>query len=151
MNVELSLNILHNLIAQGVREFCLCPGGRNAPLVKALQLINDIRIYSFYDERAAAFFALGAIKRSARPVAVVTTSGTAVANLLPACVEAHYTYKPLLLLTADRPKSHRNSGSPQTIEQVGIFSHYVEKTYDISELSEVNITIHQQPVHAPFR
>ena len=87
----------------------------------------------FFDERSAAFFALGRIKSNGhKPVAVVTTSGTAVAELYPAVIEAHYTQSPLLLITADRPPSYRSSGSPQCIYQVGIFNHYAP-TMDWSE------------------
>ncbi len=141
MNVGKSLEWIEVLYQQGVREFCLCPGGRNAPLVKALNLIKNIQIYFFYDERAAGFFALGCSKRSGRPTAVVTTSGTAVANLLPATVEAYYSGIPLVLVTADRPKHYRSSGAPQSIEQIGLFSHYVGKTVDIEVESTTGIEI----------
>lgn len=113
------------LIAQasslGVRDFCVCAGSRNAPLLAALA---DASVYSFVDERAAAFFALGRIKRDGLPVAVVTTSGTAVAELLPAAVEAYYSGLPLVLITADRPARFRGTGAPQSIEQLGIFGVY---------------------------
>ena len=89
--------------------------------------IHDVHLYSFVDERAAAFFALGRAKRDGLPVAVVTTSGTAVAELLPATVEAHYSGVPLVLLTADRPARFRGSGAPQAIEQEGIFGVYAER------------------------
>src|SRR5207302_8955141 len=82
------------------------------------------RIYSFVDERSAAFFALGRAKLTGRPAAVVTTSGTAVAELLPAAIEAHYSGTPLVLITADRPARYRGTGSPQSIEQEEIFGVY---------------------------
>src|SRR5207302_8310667 len=82
------------------------------------------RIYSFVDERSAAFFALGRAKLTGRPAAVVTTSGTAVAELLPAAIEAHYSGTPLILITADRPARYRGTGSPQSIEQEEIFGVY---------------------------
>jgi 2-succinyl-5-enolpyruvyl-6-hydroxy-3-cyclohexene-1-carboxylate synthase len=81
----------------------------------------QIRTYTFVDERSAAFFALGVGKRLGRPACVVTTSGTAVAELLPAAIEAHYSGVPLLLLTADRPARFRGTGAPQSIDQQGIF------------------------------
>jgi 2-succinyl-5-enolpyruvyl-6-hydroxy-3-cyclohexene-1-carboxylate synthase len=113
------------LIAQarnlGVRDFCVCAGSRNAPLLAALA---DTAVYSFVDERSAAFFALGRIKRDGLPVAVVTTSGTAVAELLPAAIEAYYSGLPLVLITADRPARFRGTGAPQSIEQLGIFGVY---------------------------
>jgi 2-succinyl-5-enolpyruvyl-6-hydroxy-3-cyclohexene-1-carboxylate synthase len=105
----------------GVAEFVVCGGSRNAPLVVALA---DSATISFFDERSAAFFALGRIKRDGKPVAVVTTSGTAVAELLPATVESYYAGAPLVLITADRPARFRGSGAPQAVEQVGIFGPY---------------------------
>ena len=87
-------------------------------------------VYTFVDERAAAFFALGRIKRDDKPVAVVTTSGTAAAELLPATIEAFYSGAPLILITADRPARFRGTGAPQAIEQVGIFGVYAETDVD---------------------
>lgn len=148
MNVSYSLKLVEELMALGVKDFCLCPGGRNAPLVKALHLFaEDINIYSFYDERVAAFFALGKIKATKHPVAVVTTSGSAVANLIPASVEAHYNQLPFILVTADRPKNYRGKGSPQAIEQVGIFSHYIETTYDLSVGDSFFLQPPRRPLH----
>lgn len=131
MNIKLSAKIVEQAFEWGVQEFCVCAGARNSPLVVLLEKAKNIKIYSFFDERSAAFFALGRIQSTGRPVAVVTTSGTAVAELLPAAVEAYYSGWPLLLITADRPKRYRKSGAPQAIEQVGIFSHYVEKSEDL--------------------
>ncbi|MCB0391323.1 MAG: 2-succinyl-5-enolpyruvyl-6-hydroxy-3-cyclohexene-1-carboxylic-acid synthase [Bdellovibrionales bacterium] len=147
MNVEISLEILKRLSLLGVEEVCICPGGRNAPFVKTLPLFSNLNAYSFYDERVAAFFALGLIKQSNKPVAVITTSGTAVANLLPATIEAYYSQLPLILITADRPQNYRGSASPQTIEQVGIFTHYAETLCDISNVDEINFDIKQKPIH----
>ncbi|HEX8619188.1 MAG TPA: thiamine pyrophosphate-binding protein [Thermoanaerobaculia bacterium] len=109
----------------GATEFCVCAGSRNSPLLVALGN-SDATLFSFVDERAAAFFALGRIKLHGNPVAVVTTSGTAVAELLPATVEAYYSGLPLILVSADRPARYRGTGAPQSIEQVGIFGIYAE-------------------------
>lgn len=136
-NIELSQKIIQSLMNQGVHEFCFCAGARNSPLVFTLEKTKNIRLYSFFEERSAAFFALGRMQKSKRPVVVVTTSGTAVAELLPAAIEAYYTQKPLILLTADRPPFYRGRGTPQTIEQPGIFSHYVEESWDI--FKELNL------------
>ena len=130
-NLGLAVSVLKSCAKLGVSEVVLCAGARNAPLVEALAKARGVKTYSFFEERSAAFFALGRIQALGRPVAVVTTSGTAVAELLPAAVEAFYQGLPLILVTADRPRSHRGSGSPQTIEQPGIFSSYVERLWDI--------------------
>lgn len=128
--------LLQALAAQGLREVVLAPGSRSAPLAYAVaetarrdtgrdpaapRLAVHVRI----DERDAGFLALGlargaALAGQARPVAVVTTSGTAVANLHPAVLEAHHAGLPLLLLTADRPHELRGTGANQTTEQVGL-------------------------------
>ena len=140
MNIQNSQIVLQRLLDEGVREFCVCAGARNAPLVMMLDQMaksyKELRVHSFFEERSSAFFALGRAVRTQLPVVIVTTSGTAVAELLPAAVEATYQGVPLIFLTADRPKSFRGSGSPQTIEQVGIFSHYVEATLDLDENSK---------------
>ncbi len=132
-NFTLAESALQKLYALGVREFCLCAGARNAPLVHLLSQAKGIKIYRFFEERSAAFFALGRMQVSAYPVAVLTTSGTAVAELLPATIEAFYQGLPLILVSADRPKSYRGSGAPQSMEQVGIFSHYVEISLDLDQ------------------
>jgi 2-succinyl-5-enolpyruvyl-6-hydroxy-3-cyclohexene-1-carboxylate synthase len=123
-NVERAHEVIAEVRAAGVRDFCVCAGSRNSPFLAALSTIRDVHLYSFVDERSAAFFALGRAKRDGLPVAVVTTSGTAVAELLPAAVEAHYSGVPLVLITADRPARFRGTGAPQAIEQVGIFGVY---------------------------
>ena len=119
----------------GVDTLVICAGARNAPLVLALQNEN-FKIYSYFEERSASFFALGLIKSIKKPVAVITTSGTAAAELLAATIESYYQGLPLILITADRPKSYRGTGSPQTIEQVGLFSNYVESVYDLDVFTQ---------------
>lgn len=134
-NFDLSLIIFSVLKQAGVQNVVVCAGARNAPLVLALQEQN-FKIFNYFEERSAAFFALGLIKSTKRPVAVLTTSGTAAAELLPAAIEATYQGLPLILVTADRPKRYRGTGSPQTIEQVGLFSNYVESVYDLDANAE---------------
>ncbi|MDB6003340.1 MAG: 2-succinyl-5-enolpyruvyl-6-hydroxy-3-cyclohexene-carboxylate synthase [Prosthecobacter sp.] len=121
---ELIHQTLHTLAYLGVREVCVAAGARNAPLVSALMASSGVKIWNFFEERSAAFFALGRIMADRQPVAVLTTSGTAAAELLAATIEAHYQNLPLVLLTADRPKSYRGSGAPQAIEQMGLFGVY---------------------------
>ncbi len=117
--------IIDELVRAGVREVCLAPGSRSTPLVLAAARRDELRMRVFIDERSAAFFALGLAKGSAKgsgaPAVVLTTSGTAVANLLPAAVEAHQAEVPLILLTADRPPRLRDLDANQAIHQPGIF------------------------------
>lgn len=124
-NIERASRLIEEVRAAGAGEFCVCAGSRNSPLLAVLGK-SDARLFSFVDERSAAFFALGRIKLHGAPVAVVTTSGTAVAELLPATIEAYYSGLPLVLLTADRPARFRGTGAPQSIEQLEIFGPYAE-------------------------
>jgi 2-succinyl-5-enolpyruvyl-6-hydroxy-3-cyclohexene-1-carboxylate synthase len=130
-NIDLAVNVLRACAAAGCRELVLCAGARNAPLVAAVAKASGVRTHSFFEERGAAFFALGRMQAEGRPVAVITTSGTAAAELLPAVIEADYQSLPLIALTADRPRRYRGSGAPQAIVQPGLYSHYVEKSWDI--------------------
>ncbi len=131
MNRRRAEAVLDACLTAGAREFCVCAGSRNSPLVLPLLRTSGIDVFHFYDERAAAFFALGRLMARKRPVVVVTTSGTAAAELLPAVIEAHYQKLPMILLTADRPKAFRGSGAPQSIEQAGLFGGYVEMSLDV--------------------
>ena len=131
-SIETASKVLLYLCALGVHEICLCPGRRNAAFVGLLEKASGVKVHSFFEERSAAFFALGRIKRTGLPVAVITTSGTACAELLPATIEAHYSKLALILVTADRPPHYRGSGAPQVIEQIGLFGGYVENSLDIT-------------------
>lgn len=123
VNRALAANVLEALHAAGVRTLCICPGGRNAPLVLACDAARDsFEIVSFFEERSAAFFALGRIRRDGAPAAVITTSGTAAAELLPAMLEAQLGGFPLIAVTADRPRRLRGTGAPQTIDQPPLFT-----------------------------
>lgn len=126
-------HVLEEVIRAGVKEFCVCPGARNSPLVCALNNTKQIKTHYWYEERSAAFFALGRARSSKSPVAVVTTSGTAVGELLPAAMEAFYTGVPLLFLTADRPRRFRGTGAPQAAEQVNIFGIYTPFAQDLED------------------
>ena len=112
------------LVKLGVKFAVLCPGSRSAPLTYAFGTHSELESMVIIDERSAAFFALGVAKSGQTPVVLVCTSGTAVANFLPAVIEAHYSRVPLLVLTADRPPELRGCSAEQTIEQGRIFSHY---------------------------
>lgn len=113
------------LTAAGVREFVICAGARNSALVAVVAAAPGwVRVWHHFEERSAAFFALGRVRAGGRPVAVCTTSGTAVAEVLPAVIEGHYGGLPLVVLSADRPRRYRGTGAPQAIEQAGIFQGY---------------------------
>ncbi len=137
MNLQLAFNILNTFYNKGVRTFCIAPGGRNAPFVEILSRSN-LSVFYFYDERSMAFFAHGRSRRDGAPVVVITTSGTAVCELLPAVVESYYSSSSLVLITADRPKEYQGTGAPQVIEQDQIFSRYVssEKSFSVQDLQD---------------
>ncbi len=123
-SIELGSTILDALIGAGVTDLVLAPGSRSAALALAVERADRegrIRLHVRIDERVAAFTALGLGKASGRTAAVVTTSGTAVANLVPAAMEATTGGLPLLLITADRPAYAVGTGASQTGEQVGLF------------------------------
>ncbi|MEX0990979.1 MAG: 2-succinyl-5-enolpyruvyl-6-hydroxy-3-cyclohexene-1-carboxylic-acid synthase [Actinomycetota bacterium] len=108
------------LTEAGVRIVALGAGSRSTPLALAFADDGRFRIFSHVDERSAGFFALGAARVSGKPAVVVTTSGTAVANLAPACVEAEVAGVPLICVTADRPRELHDVGATQTVEQIGL-------------------------------
>lgn len=114
--------LVEELVRQGVGLFVVCPGSRSTPLAVAVAQNPRAEALVHWDERAAAFAALGWGRATGRPAAVITTSGTAVANLLPAAVEADADGVPLLLLTADRPPELRETGANQTVRQPPVFA-----------------------------
>ena len=119
--------IVNALIRYGVKHFCIAPGSRSTPLtLEALYLQQQglAECHSHFDERGLGFFALGMTKATDAPVAIIVTSGTAVANLLPAVVEASLTHHKLIVLSADRPPELIGCGANQAIQQQGIFSEY---------------------------
>ena len=123
----LSLALVQALWARGVRNVVLAPGSRSAPLALVLHradAVGDLRLHVRVDERSAGFLALGLATGSRRPVVVVTTSGTAVGNLLPAVMEAHHTGRQVVVVSADRPERLRGTGANQTTVQAGIFGRF---------------------------
>ncbi len=149
-NTDTAIQILKALKKLGCREICLCPGGRNAPFVEVLSKINEFVVKTFFEERSAGFYALGAIKRLQQPVAIITTSGTAVAEVLPAVIEAHYSSLPLIVVSADRPKKFRGSGAPQAIEQSQIFSGFTSFSADLEQPPKGTDTLlFESPVSGP--
>ncbi len=137
VNIQASRELLDALAALGVADVAVCAGARNSPLVALLEATVGLRVHSFFEERSAAFFALGRARRSARPAAVVTTSGTAAAQLLPAAIEAFHTGVPLVLVTADRPRRLRGTGAPQAIDQTGLYAKFVGLEVDVEAGEEI--------------
>ncbi len=122
-STRLAREVVTALVEQGVTEVVLAPGSRNAPLAYAVHgaaAAGLLRLHTRLDERSAAFLALGLTRVGAR-AAVICTSGTAVANLHPAVLEAAHAGVPLVVVTADRPARLRGTGANQTTEQVGVF------------------------------
>jgi len=127
--------IVEQLLVAGMQHAVLAPGSRSAPLALALSQAADagrITLHTRIDERDAGFLALGLAKASRRIVPAVVTSGSAVANLAPAMVEAFYSSVPVLALTADRPAAYRTTNAPQTINQVGMFENFVVGEVDLA-------------------
>ncbi len=132
MNILWARLIIQNLIGQGVRRFCVSPGSRSSPLVYALAEGDLASSLVHFDERGMAFHALGYAKASKETVAIICTSGSAVANLFPAVVEAANTGVPLIILTADRPPELQECGSNQTCDQTKFFGTYVRWEFNLS-------------------
>lgn len=130
MNRNLAIHVIEELLKAGVAEFLICSGKRNAPFVNLISSSN-LKYSLWYEERAAGFYALGRARQLQRPVAVITTSGTAAGELLPAMMEAYYTSVPLVAITADRPRRFRGTNAPQTCEQAGIYGVYAPFNFDL--------------------
>lgn len=120
-----------------IHHVCLCPGSRSTPLAVMLAQDERFRVWTHLDERSCAFFALGLAKAAREPVVLVCTSGTAAANFFPAVVEAYQAHVPLIVLTADRPPELRDTGAPQTIDQIKLYGAYAKWFAEIA-LPEVN-------------
>lgn len=124
--------IIDSLIAQGVTQFCIAPGSRSAPLSLAAANHPRANVTVHFDERGLGFYALGISKGAKFPSAIITTSGTAAANLMPAVMEAYHSNIPLILLTADRPHELRDCGANQTTDQVKLFNNVIRAQTDLS-------------------
>ncbi len=118
------------LIKEGVKYAVISPGSRNTPLTLAFAKSQHIKTFVVIDERSNGFFTLGLAKKTNSPVAIVTTSGTAVAELYPAVIEAYQSRIPLIVCTADRPPELLNCGANQAINQNNIFKNHIRKFYD---------------------
>jgi len=148
--------LIEELVRCGVDTFFVAPGSRSTPLTVAVARHETARTVLHVDERGTAFAALGYGRATGRPAGWITTSGTAVANGLPAVVEASTDSVPMLLLTADRPPELRDTGANQTIDQVKIFGDRVRWQVDVPPpSSEVDpsyvLTTADQAVHRAVR
>lgn len=138
--------IVDELARCGVREACLAPGSRSAPLAHALYEDSRIRLHVRIDERSASFLALGLAKADRRPAIVVGTSGTAAANFYPAVIEAHHARVPLIVVTADRPQELRETGANQTIDQTKMFGDVVRWWVDVHSDLHPSAGVHWRSV-----
>ena len=132
--------VVDELIRGGVRDVVLCPGSRNAPLAFALHdadRAGRLRLHVRIDERTAGFLAIGLAVAERSPVCVAMTSGTAVANLGPAVVEANYARVPLIVLSSNRPYELLGTGANQTFEQLGYFGTQVRDNISLGLAPEM--------------
>jgi 2-succinyl-5-enolpyruvyl-6-hydroxy-3-cyclohexene-1-carboxylate synthase len=127
-----ALAVMEQLVSSGVTTIVASPGFRNSPLTLAAHRTKELSVITAVEERGAAFFALGAAKASSRPVAILCTSGTAVANYFPAVLEANHSHVPLIVITADRPEELIGSGANQATDQTKIFGSHVRFFAELS-------------------
>jgi len=128
--------IVEALNVLGVTQIVISPGSRNAPFMLELHSDSRFECMSVVDERSAAFFALGLVQQSQRPVAIICTSGTALLNYAPAVAEAFYQRKKLIVISADRPPFWINKGEGQSIVQTNIFEAFTEASWQLMEDEE---------------
>lgn len=139
-----AVELLGELIRRGVTDVVVCPGSRSQALAlaaAAAERAGAIRLHVRIDERSAGFFALGLARESGMPAPVIVTSGTAVANLAPAVLEAHEGRVPLMLLTADRPDELRGIRSNQTTRQAGHFGSAARLALDVGAPGEAPVDV----------
>jgi 2-succinyl-5-enolpyruvyl-6-hydroxy-3-cyclohexene-1-carboxylate synthase len=124
--------LIDSLVAQGITRFVISPGSRSTPLTLAVARHPAARHTIAYDERGAAYFAVGYARATGRPAALVCTSGTAAANYLPAVTEASHDALPMVVLTADRPPERHGIGANQTIDQQNLYGGFVRAFVNVS-------------------
>ena len=130
-NISWADSIIDLLYSKGVKYACISPGSRNTPLTNAFINHKQIKCFSHIDERTSCYFAIGLSKTKNASIAILTTSGTAIANLFPGIIESSLSLIPLIILTADRPKRLLNTGATQTINQNKLYGKYVRAMIDI--------------------
>lgn len=124
-NILWAETFVSELSSLGVKHACISPGSRSTPLTYAFASNKKIKCFPVIDERSSGFFALGLTKGAKNPVALVCTSGTAVAELYPAIIEAYQSKVPIIVCTADRPPELKNIGANQTINQENIYKNHI--------------------------
>jgi 2-succinyl-5-enolpyruvyl-6-hydroxy-3-cyclohexene-1-carboxylate synthase len=130
LNILWANLIVEELVRHGIDYFCISPGSRSTPLTIAAVRHPNTTTKIFYDERGAAFYAMGYARASKKAAVLICSSGTAAANYYPAVIEASQENLPLIVLSADRPPELRNSGANQTIDQVELFGKYPRFFFD---------------------
>ena len=149
-------------VAHGIIHWVFSPGSRNAPLALSADLHPAIETFVIHDERSAGFFALGLAEKTGKPVALCCTSGSALANYLPAVTEAYYRSIPLWIISADRPSAWTDQGDGQTLRQQHLFQGFVHRFVHLEDCSVMedylwpyqretalmmHALVHEGPVH----
>ncbi|CAL1329093.1 2-succinyl-5-enolpyruvyl-6-hydroxy-3-cyclohexene-1-carboxylic-acid synthase [Candidatus Providencia siddallii] len=127
-NISWAEVIIESLVRHEMKYICIAPGSRSTPLIIAAAKNKKLICYTHFDERGFGFFALGIAKAKKKPVGIIVTSGTAVANLYPSLIEASMTGEKIIFITADRPPELIGCGANQSIKQSNIFSSYPMQT-----------------------
>lgn len=135
-NKKATVLLIELLLKNGICDFIISPGSRNAPIINELQCRDDVNLYSITDERSAGFVAIGMYQKTRKAVALVCTSGSALLNYAPAVSEAFYQEMPLIVISADRPHYWIDQGEGQTIRQRGSLANFVR--------SEINIGLDEE-------
>ena len=149
--IPLAQSIIEIFRAKGIQHIVISPGSRNAPLTIGFTNNSNFTCYSVADERCAAFFALGIAQQLNKPVAVVCTSGSALLNYYPAFAEAFYSEIPLIVVSADRPKSKIDIGDGQTIRQENVFANHSLFNANLDEFpSDANDLLINQAINTAF-
>lgn len=145
--------LIDQLVECGVKYACISPGSRSTPLTYAVSQNKKIKSYIIVDERTSGFFALGIAKQTKSPVLIITTSGTATAELYPSIIEAYQNRVPLIICTADRPAYLRNTGANQTINQDNIYKNHIRFFYDtgLPKLDDKNIKSLKENIVKAFK
>ncbi|MCK5343875.1 MAG: 2-succinyl-5-enolpyruvyl-6-hydroxy-3-cyclohexene-1-carboxylic-acid synthase, partial [Candidatus Heimdallarchaeota archaeon] len=138
MNLLWANIIIDELSRHKVNYFCISPGSRSTPLTITATKHPQAKTKIIYDERGAAFHALGYARATKIPAVLICTSGTAAANYYPAVIEAFQENIPMIILSADRPSELRNTGANQTIDQVKLFGKYTRCFIDLPCPSDKN-------------